>query len=159
MKGRILKEYITQGLFQEHAKSCLCKICCGENVDMLKQEGEMALAAKRRRLSQADSHHNQQPTRKHTDTIITASSSITTVANTIITTSTNTISSTTVTTKAKRKTPIKLDPVDQKDSSPNTVLPAASTSSTGSSKIWSPSGGIINYNHVICTSHSFNINF
>ncbi len=56
LKGRCLKEFIAQGLFQEHAKTCACKICCGDDVEMLKQEGEMALAAKRRRLSQADSH-------------------------------------------------------------------------------------------------------
>ena len=56
LKGRCLKEFIAQGLFQEHAKSCACKVCSGEDVEMLKQEGEMALAAKRRRLSQADSH-------------------------------------------------------------------------------------------------------
>ena len=42
---RILKEYITQGLFEEHSKLCSCKICSCSNVDMLKQEGEMALAA------------------------------------------------------------------------------------------------------------------
>ena len=54
--GRILKEYITQGLFEEHSKLCSCKVCSGSDVEMLKQEGEMALAAKRRRLSQADSH-------------------------------------------------------------------------------------------------------
>lgn len=56
LKGRCLKEFITQGLFQEHAKTCACKICSGDDVDILKQEGEMALAAKRRRLSQADTH-------------------------------------------------------------------------------------------------------
>lgn len=53
LKGRCLKEFIAQGLFQEHAKTCACKICSGDDVDMLKQEGEMALAAKRRRLSQS----------------------------------------------------------------------------------------------------------
>ena len=31
-------------------------MCSGDNVELLKQEGEMALAAKRRRLSQADTY-------------------------------------------------------------------------------------------------------
>ena len=62
LKGRCLKEFIAQGLFQEHAKTCACKICSGDDVEMLKQEGEMALAAKRRRLSQADSHTTQMET-------------------------------------------------------------------------------------------------
>lgn len=54
LRGRCLKEYITQGLFQEHLKTCACKICSGEASEHLRLEGEMALAAKRRRLSQAD---------------------------------------------------------------------------------------------------------
>ena len=54
MKGRCLKDYIGQGLFKEHLKSCSCKICSGCDPETLKQEGEMALAAKRRRLSQTD---------------------------------------------------------------------------------------------------------
>ena len=54
LRGRCLKEYITQGLFQEHLKTCACKICSGETGEQLRLEGEMALAAKRRRLSQAD---------------------------------------------------------------------------------------------------------
>jgi len=53
LKGRCLKEYISQGLFKEHQKSCTCKICSGEATEHLRQEGEMALKAKRRRLSQA----------------------------------------------------------------------------------------------------------
>lgn len=61
LKGRILKDYITQGLFQEHSKACVCKICCGGDMDLMKQEGEMALAAKRRRLSQADSAPPLEP--------------------------------------------------------------------------------------------------
>lgn len=55
LRGRCLKEFIAQGLFVEHQKSCVCKICSGEDPEGLRQEGEMALAAKRRRLSQADS--------------------------------------------------------------------------------------------------------
>lgn len=54
LRGRCLKEYITQGLFQEHLKTCACQICSGEAGEHLRLEGEMALAAKRRRLSQAD---------------------------------------------------------------------------------------------------------
>lgn len=54
LRGRCLKEYIAQGLFQEHLKTCACKICSGEAAEHLRLEGEMALAAKRRRLSQAD---------------------------------------------------------------------------------------------------------
>lgn len=54
LKGRCLKEYINEGLFQEHNKSCTCAICLGEDTEQLRQEGELALAAKKRRLSQAD---------------------------------------------------------------------------------------------------------
>ena len=54
LRGRCLKEYIAQGLFQEHLKSCACTICSGEAAEHLRMEGEMALAAKKRRLSQAD---------------------------------------------------------------------------------------------------------
>ena len=53
LKGRCLKEYISQGLFKEHPKSCACKICSGEATEHLRQEGELALQVKRRRLSQA----------------------------------------------------------------------------------------------------------
>lgn len=133
MKGRILKEYISQGLFQEHAKTCICKICCGENVEMLKQEGEMALAAKKRRLSQADSHSIA-----HTEiNNITLQTSLNTITTTSITTTITTpISASTVTsTKSKRKAPIKLDPVEKKDTSP------ATSTVSGTNKIWSPSGG------------------
>ena len=54
LRGRCLKEYITKGLFTEHQKMCVCSVCSGETTEHLRQEGEMALAAKRRRLSQAD---------------------------------------------------------------------------------------------------------
>ena len=54
LRGRCLKEFIAQGLFQEHVKTCVCSVCSGEATEHLRQEGEMALAAKRRRLSQAD---------------------------------------------------------------------------------------------------------
>ena len=54
LRGRCLKEFIAQGLFQEHMKTCVCNVCTGEATEQLRQEGEMALAAKRRRLSQAD---------------------------------------------------------------------------------------------------------
>lgn len=54
LRGRCLKEFIAQGLFQEHAKDCSCTVCVGEDSELLRQEGEMALAAKKRRLSQAD---------------------------------------------------------------------------------------------------------
>lgn len=59
LNGRCLKEYISEGLFQEHTKSCSCSICQGEDEDLKRQEGFIALAAKRRRLSQAgvDSSH------------------------------------------------------------------------------------------------------
>ena len=54
LKGRCLKEYINDGLFKEHEKSCMCKVCLGGDTELLRQEGVIALAAKRRRLSQAD---------------------------------------------------------------------------------------------------------
>ena len=60
LRGRCLKEYITQGLFQEHLKTCACQICSGEAAEHLRLEGEMALAAKRRRLSQADGGGGQR---------------------------------------------------------------------------------------------------
>lgn len=66
MNGRCLKEYICEGLFKEHLKVCTCNICQGEDEELRKQEGVLALAAKRRRLSQAgvesshSSHTSQQ---------------------------------------------------------------------------------------------------
>ena len=54
LRGRCLKEYINDGLFKEHEKSCMCKVCLGGDAELLRQEGVIALAAKRRRLSQAD---------------------------------------------------------------------------------------------------------
>lgn len=53
LNGRCLKEYIGEGLFKEHPKACSCRTCLGEDEDLKRQEGVMALAAKRRRLSQA----------------------------------------------------------------------------------------------------------
>ena len=53
LDGRCLKEHISDGLFREHLKTCSCSICQGEDEDLRRQEGVMALAAKRRRLSQA----------------------------------------------------------------------------------------------------------
>lgn len=121
LRGRCLKEFIAQGLFQEHVKTCICKICSGENVDMLKQEGEMALAVKRRRLSQADSlPASSEP-----------ASSMSQPPSTVP-------SDTNDGTKKGRgrgrgrKTPIKLDPEEKREHSP------------GPNKIWSPSGGIKN---------------
>lgn len=121
LRGRCLKEFIAQGLFQEHVKTCICKICSGENVDMLKQEGEMALAVKRRRLSQADSlPASSEP-----------ASSVSQPPSTVP-------SDTNDGTKKGRgrgrgrKTPIKLDPEEKREHSP------------GPNKIWSPSGGIKN---------------
>ncbi len=37
LKGRCLKEYIAQGMFQEHPKSCTCRICAGEDAEHLRQ--------------------------------------------------------------------------------------------------------------------------
>ena len=54
LRGRCLKEYINDGLFKEHEKSCTCKVCLRGDMELLRQEGVTALAAKRRRLSQAD---------------------------------------------------------------------------------------------------------
>ena len=54
LRGRCLKDHINEGLLQEHTKTCTCAICLGEDNQQLRQEGELALAAKRRRLSQAD---------------------------------------------------------------------------------------------------------
>ena len=59
LRGRCLKEYINDGLFKEHEKSCLCKVCLGGDTELLRQEGVIALAAKRRRLSQADGGFGQ----------------------------------------------------------------------------------------------------
>lgn len=53
LNGRCLKEYISDGLFREHPKTCTCGICQGEDDYLRRQEGVLALAAKRRRLSQA----------------------------------------------------------------------------------------------------------
>lgn len=53
LNGRCLKEYISEGLFREHPKACSCSTCQGEDRDLRRQEGVIALAAKRRRLSQA----------------------------------------------------------------------------------------------------------
>lgn len=60
LRGRCLKEYINDGLFKEHEKNCLCKVCLGGDTELLRQEGVIALAAKRRRLSHADSGFGQQ---------------------------------------------------------------------------------------------------
>lgn len=62
LNGRCLKEYISEGLFREHPKTCACKICQGEDEYLRRQEGVLALAAKRRRLSQTgvDGAHNSQ---------------------------------------------------------------------------------------------------
>ncbi len=61
LDGKCLKEYISVGLFREHDKTCKCSICMRgrEDEDLRRQEGVIALAAKRRRLSQAgvDSSH------------------------------------------------------------------------------------------------------
>lgn len=43
LRGRCLKEYIAQGLFQEHPKSCTCKICSGEDKEFLRQVRELEL--------------------------------------------------------------------------------------------------------------------
>ena len=53
LNGRCLKEYIGEGLFVEHTKICRCRICQGGDEELRRQEGVLALAAKRRRLSQA----------------------------------------------------------------------------------------------------------
>lgn len=51
--GRCLKELVSEGMLTEHSKSCSCSLCTGQ--ESLRKEGELALAAKKRRLSQADS--------------------------------------------------------------------------------------------------------
>lgn len=66
LNSRCLKEYIGEGLFKEHPKVCTCGICQGEDEELKRQEGVLALAAKRRRLSQAGvdgshSSHAVQP--------------------------------------------------------------------------------------------------
>ena len=87
---------------------------------MLKQEGEMALAVKRRRLSHADSlPPSSEP----------VSSSVSQPPSTVPSDTNDTIK------KGRgrgrgRKTPIKLDPEEKREHSP------------GPNKIWSPSGGI-----------------
>ncbi len=48
--GRCLFEYVMEGVLSEHSKSCICSLCDG----VLRREGEVAIATKRRRLSQAD---------------------------------------------------------------------------------------------------------
>ena len=120
LKGRCLKEFITQGLFQEHAKNCACKICSGDDVEMLKQEGEMALAAKRRRLSQADSHP------------ITSDAILPVPPPPITLVSDNTEKAPKLTRKKVKKTEVKQEPEEDKKTK---------TDSPGPHKIWSPSGG------------------
>lgn len=57
LRGRCLKEYIYQGLFQEHVKACACRVCCGKGIEHT--EGEVTLAPKRRKLSNGEcSHHS-----------------------------------------------------------------------------------------------------
>lgn len=57
LRGRCLKEYIYQGLFQEHVKACACRVCCGRGIEHT--EGEVTLAPKRRKLSNGEcSHHS-----------------------------------------------------------------------------------------------------
>ena len=53
LNGRCLKDFISEGLFREHLKTCSCTICQGGDDDTRRQEGVLALQAKRRRLSQA----------------------------------------------------------------------------------------------------------
>lgn len=111
LRGRILKEFIAQGLFQEHAKTCVCKICIGGDADLLKQEGEMALAAKRRRLSQAETH----------TPVVEPQTSVTTVPDE---------TEDTKGTKGRpRKTLVKLDPVEQREGggSPKIWSPSGGT--------------------------------
>ncbi len=48
--GRCLFEYVMEGILSEHSKSCDCSLCDG----VLRREGEVAMATKRRRLSQTD---------------------------------------------------------------------------------------------------------
>ena len=59
LQGRCLKDFISEGLFEEHSKTCTCKICQGEDKDFRKQEGVMALATKRRKLSHAGIESSQ----------------------------------------------------------------------------------------------------
>lgn len=55
LRGRCLKEYIYQGLFQEHVKACACRVCCGRGIEHT--EEEVTLAPKRRKLSNGESSH------------------------------------------------------------------------------------------------------
>lgn len=59
LQGRCLKDFISEGLFAEHSKTCSCKICQGEDKDLRREEGVMALATKRRRLSHAGVESSQ----------------------------------------------------------------------------------------------------
>ena len=59
LRGRCLKDYISEGLFEEHSKLCTCNICQGEDKDLRRQEGALALATKRRKLSQAGAESSQ----------------------------------------------------------------------------------------------------
>lgn len=52
LRGRCLKEYIYQGLFQEHVKACACRVCCGKGIEHT--ESEVTLAPKRRKLSNGE---------------------------------------------------------------------------------------------------------
>ena len=133
--GRILKEYITQGLFEEHSKLCSCKICSGSDVDMLKQEGEMALAAKRRRLSQADSHPHVPPP---PPSLLGGRSAQ--VSTPLVEPEAKTESnSKTAKTKAKKS----------QEEVPGGKMKGNSTT-TSPSKIWSPSGGKLYSDTLIC---------
>ena len=59
LRGRCLKEYIYQGLFQEHVKACACRVCCGRGVEHT--EGEVTLAPKRRKISSHRVHVESTP--------------------------------------------------------------------------------------------------
>ena len=148
LRGRCLKEYINDGLFKEHEKSCMCKVCLGGDADILRQEGVTALAAKRRRLSQADggmgsgSVLSQASLQAAGPNNGTNSSSVTTVASELAPpTSVNNLTTPTAAAADMASTEVRKLPG-------NTGLGAKRKSGNRKSqRVWSPSGGrwILNY--------------
>ena len=117
LHGRCLKEFIVQGLFQEHPRDCPCAACVGGDSELLRQEGALALAAKKRRLSQADNLSTTEPN-------FTGSTQLGTIDN-------ESKSPANLSTKQRGRP--KKNPAPIKSESPHPTPDV--------SRIWSPSGG------------------
>ena len=138
LHGRCLKEFITQGLFQEHPRDCPCAACVGGDSELLRQEGALALAAKKRRLSQADNLSTVDPT-------FTGSAQLGSIDN-------ESKSSANVLPPAKQRGRPKKNPIPTKVDSPHPTPDV--------SRIWSPSGGeycsnMVTHLHVVVVAISY----